>query len=62
MDKYSIKNLSEVFLKHAEEFEKNRVRHLERFPDAEYLKDDFNIAKALHYICKELSRLQSDTD
>ena len=58
MDNYSIENLCQVFLKHSINAENNRIRDLEKFPDAEHLKNDFNIAKALNCICKELRRLQ----
>lgn len=58
--KYSIENLSKIFLEHSKIAEQNRLRDLQKFPDAEYLKDDFNIAKALHHICEELIRMKND--
>lgn len=62
MDKYSLDELSKTFLEHAKECEKTRLEMLEKYPDNEFLKDDFNISRALASICQKLLELQCDID
>lgn len=54
---YTIHNLMNLFLEHAKKAEEYRLKELEKFPEAEHLKDYFNISMALHCMCKELMRL-----
>lgn len=69
MNDYSIETLITVFAKHAKDAEESQLVMSERFrklyPDQELpdnMKETFNIAKAFHEICKEISRLRNSTD
>ncbi len=59
MDKYSLNELIEIFEKHAIQNEKQIKENIEKFPEGNYAKDDFNICKALHSICYEIDQLKN---
>lgn len=59
-NKYDIESLIKAFESHAKTAEEQRMLDLEKFPEAEHLKDDFSISKALLSICEEIKELKSE--
>ncbi len=55
---YSLEALVKTFEDHARISEDQRKKALEEFPDAEWAKDPFSIAQALHHICSEIKSLR----
>jgi len=57
MDKYTLEELIEIFEKHAIQNSEQMEKDRKMFPDAEWVKNDFNISKALYSICCEMDYL-----
>jgi hypothetical protein len=64
---YKLEYLIEVFNKHAVKTEANRQEWMKLFqenkpeePLPEYMKDDFNLPRALASICSEILKLAKD--
>jgi hypothetical protein len=65
MTEYSMEQLRETFLRHAEDANKSRDEHIANFieinPDYEvpdHLMDDFNLPNALAAMCAEIIRVR----
>jgi hypothetical protein len=62
-NKYDLESMIETFENHAKSAEERRKIDLQREKESgekwEWLRDDFNISKALLSICKELKELKN---
>ncbi len=57
MNNYSLDELIKTFEEHAISADEQREQAKVNFPHAEWVHNDFNIARALHHICKEIQEL-----
>jgi hypothetical protein len=55
--KYDLDSMINAFKEHAEEAEKRHKEMVEKFPESDWNKNDFNIALALHHICKQIKEI-----
>lgn len=60
MEEYSIEELEKKFKEHSEIFGKDDKTKRETYP--EYNRESFNIAEALHVICREINEIKSTLD
>ncbi len=58
MQKYTLEELIKTFEKHAINNHAQLMQDREKYPDAEWTKNDFDISRALCEICKEIEKLK----
>ncbi len=56
---YSLDDMLNIFKDHSTRNHEQMKKDREEFPDAEWVKQDFNISKAFHSICHEIDLLKN---
>lgn len=59
MEKYDLLDLIEILQDHSIQIDQKIEENKEKFPDAEWTKDQFNISKALFIMCCEIQDLKN---